>query len=434
MPWMGIAKRAKSFDRLCWTVLIAFGLAAVVSAQEPPPDAKMRLTKIEFEGLQVQTRDKMTPVVQLQVGQTVDMEIVKAAAQRLTQTGLFDKVAYRYRFNSEIIELTFELEEKTAGKRPCLFDNFVWFTDQELLAGIKRDLPDFDGSMVVSDFTAEEIKKSLTRLLREKKNSGEVGYEMDASLAYVFKVKDAKLKICEARFVGVRLNLLGPLREAVSPLIKTEYSRLEARLYTGAALVPVYRQRGFLKVSFGQAQAELSASGECANAVIITLPVEEGLQYRWDNVTWAGNQAFTASQLEKGLKLKSGDVANQMMIDAGWNAVENIYGGRGYIAVQLKTDRTFDDARQLVSYKVTVIEGTQYKMGEVTFEGVTDADARKLKDAWQLKSGDVFDNEYAGVFLNIVKRQNLVRFKDASLDLKRDDEKLTANPVLKFER
>lgn len=434
MRWLGTAKRARSSGRFCLPALMAVGLAVMVSAQEPPPDAKMRLTKIEFEGLQIQNRDKMMTVVQLQTGQTVDMETIKTAAQRLTQTGLFGKVAYRYRFNSEIIELTFELEEKTTGKRPCQFDNFVWFTDQELLVAIKRDLPEFDGTMVVSDFIAEEIKKSLTRLLREKKNSGEVGYEMDTSLAYVFKIKDAKLRVCEARFVGARISLLGPLREAVTPLIKTEYSRLEVRLYAGAALVPVYRQRGFLKAVFGQPQAELSTSGECANAVVINLSVEEGLQYHWDNASWSGNQAFTAEQLNKGLKLKSGDVANQMMIDAGWAAVERIYGGRGFIAVQLKPERAFDDERQFVSYQVSVAEGSQYKMGDITFDGVSDADAKKLKDAWLLKSGEIYDSEYVGIFLGKLKREGSVKFKDVSLDLKRDDEKLTANLTLKFER
>lgn len=434
MRWLGITKKAGLFGRFGLSVLMVVGLAAIVSAQEPPPDAKMRLTKIEFEGLQKQTRDKLLTVVQLQISQTVDMEAVKAAAQRLTQTGLFEKVAYRYRFNSAIIELTFELEEKTTGKRACVFDNFVWFTDQELKEAIRRDLPDFDGTMVVSDYVGEEIKKSLTRLLGEKKISGEVGYDLNTSMAYVFKVKGVNLKLCEAQFVGARIELLKPLTNALSQLLRADYSSTETRLYIGAALLPVYRERGYLKAAFGRHQAALSADGACANQVVITLPVEEGLQYRWDKVAWAGNQAFTAQQLDRGLKLKSGDVASQMLIDAGWSAVDRIYGGRGYITMQLKPERTFDDARQLVSYQVAVAEGPQYKMGEVKFEGVSEAEAQKLIEAWQLKPGEIFDSEYAGVFLSTVRRQGLIRFKDASLDLKRDDEKLTANLVLKFER
>src|SRR5262249_3433330 len=140
-------------------------LAASAAAQEPPPNAKWSLTTIAFEGLKSQPPEKMITASGLQVGQTIDFEMVKAAAQRLSQTGLFRKVAYRYRYSSTQIELTFELEENATGKKRCHFDNFVWFSDKELADAIKRDMPDFDGSIVVSDYVGEEIKKSLTRLL-----------------------------------------------------------------------------------------------------------------------------------------------------------------------------------------------------------------------------------------------------------------------------
>src|SRR5262252_6169024 len=107
-------------------------LAAVAAAQEPPPNAKWRLTTIVFEGLKSQPPEKMVAASELKVGQTIDFEMVKAAAQRLSQTGLFKKVAYRYRYSSTQIELTFELEENTTGKKRCNFDNFVWFTDNEI--------------------------------------------------------------------------------------------------------------------------------------------------------------------------------------------------------------------------------------------------------------------------------------------------------------
>src|SRR5262245_46096506 len=72
-------------------------LTAGAAAQDPPPNAKWRLTTIVFEGLKAQPPEKMIAASGLQVGQTIDFEMVKAAAQRLSQTGLFGKVAYSYR-------------------------------------------------------------------------------------------------------------------------------------------------------------------------------------------------------------------------------------------------------------------------------------------------------------------------------------------------
>src|SRR5215470_9634863 len=237
-----------SFTRLlCATLLLATGVAA----QEPPPNAKWRLTTIAFEGLRSQPPEKIIAASGLQVGQTIDFEMVKAAAQRLSQTGLFGKVAYRYRYSSTRIELTFELEEKTTGKKRCDFDNFVWFSDREIADAIRRDMPDFDGTILVSDFAAEEIKKSLTRLLAEKKIAGEVVYELykledklGGDLTYTFKVKGANLQICDLQFAGAQDELKKPLLEALKPLFKTEYSKSDARLFAKAALIPIYNQRG----------------------------------------------------------------------------------------------------------------------------------------------------------------------------------------------
>lgn len=157
-------------------------------AQEPPPDAKFRLKEVKFDGLQAQKPEKMIVLSELRVGQTVDMAAVKAATQRLAQTGLFEKVSYRYLYSTTEMELTFAVAEKMTGKRPVKFDNFIWFSDREIIEALKRDLPDFDGSALGSDVVGAEISKSLTRLLREKKIAGEVVYELDEALSFLFKV------------------------------------------------------------------------------------------------------------------------------------------------------------------------------------------------------------------------------------------------------
>jgi outer membrane protein assembly factor BamA len=412
-------------------------LAAGAAAQEPPPNAKWRLTTIVFEGLKSQPPEKIIAASGLQVGQTIDFEMVKAAAHRLSQTGLFGKVAYRYRYSSTQIELTFEVEEKTTGKKRCHFDNFVWFSDKEIADAIKRDMPDFDGSIVVSDFVGEEIKKSLTRLLAEKKIAGEVVYELDENLSYSFKVKGANLPICEFQLAGAQDELKKPLLEALKPLFKTEYSKSDVRLFAKAALVPVYTQRGYLKAAFQAAQPSLSASGACANAVVVTLPIAEGLQYHWNDPVWSGNQAYPAQELNTALKLKQGEVADSMKIEQSWFEVRGVYGKKGYLGVRLKPEPVFDDSRRLVTYQVAVTEGPQYRMGQVTIAGLPEDEAGRVKDAWGLKSGDVFSTSYFGAFLEKVTRGGLIKQPQGvrvGQELKRDDQRLIVDVVVKFER
>jgi outer membrane protein assembly factor BamA len=421
-----------------------FLLAASAVAQDPPPNAKWRLTKINFEGLKSQSPEKMIPASGLQIGQTIDFEAVKAAAQRLSQTGLFGKVAYRYRYSSTQIELTFELEEKTTGKKRCHFDNFVWFSDKEIADAIRLDMPDFDGTIPVSDFAGEEIKKSLGRLLAEKKIAGEIVYELyreedkpGEDLSYIFKVKGANLSICDINFAGANDELKKPLLEALQPLFKTEYSKSEVWLFVKAALLPIYRQRGYLKAAFKQNQPGLSASGACANAVVVTLPVEEGLQYRWSDPVWSGNQACSAQDLNASLTLKQDDVADLMKIEKGWIEVRGVYGKKGFLKPRLKPEPQFDDARKLVGYQVAVAEGPQYRMGQVTITGLPEDEAARIKSAWGLKTGEVFDNSYFTVFLNKIAREGLIKpakGMKTGRELKLDDQKLIVDVLVKFER
>jgi outer membrane protein assembly factor BamA len=418
--------------------------AAGVVAQEPPPNAKWRLTTIVFEGLKSQPPEKMITASGLKIRQTIDFEMVKAAAQRLSQTGLFGKVAYRYRYSSTQIELTFELEEKATGKKRCSFDNFVWFSDKEIADAIRRDMPDFDGTVLISDFASEEIRKSLTRLLAEKKIAGEVVYELyrveektGEDLSYMFKVKGANLPICDIQFAGAQDELKKPLLDALKPLFKTEYTKNDVGAFAHAALVPIYTQRGYLKAAFQPAQPSLNASGACANAVVVTLPVAEGAQYHWNDPLWSGNQAYSAQELNAALKLKPGDVADKMMIDKGWVEISGVYGKKGYLRVLLKLDPVFDDARRLVTYRVALTEGPQYRMGQVTIAGLPEDEARMVKDAWELKAGEIFSTSYTNAFIEKVARAGLIKQRQGmrtAQELKRDEQRLTVDVVVKFER
>jgi outer membrane protein assembly factor BamA len=417
-----------------WMILLAAG----AGAQDPPPNAKWKLTAIAFEGLKSQPPDKIVAAGGLQVGQTIDFEAVKAAAHRLSQTGLFEKVSFRYRYSSTQIQLTFELEEKTTGKKRCHFDNFVWFSDKEIMDAIKRDMPDFDGTIVVSDFAGEEVKKSLTRLLAEKKIAGEVVFELDEYLSYTFKVKGANLPICDFQFAGAQEELKTPLLEALKPLFKTEYSKSDVGLFAKAALLPVYTERGYLKAKFESSQPALSASGACANAVIVIIPVVEGLQYRWNDPVWSGAQIYSAQELNAALKLKQGDVANSMQIEKSWVEIPGVYGKKGYLKIGIRPEPAFDEASRTVTYKVAITEGSQYRMGQVMIAGLTDDEAGRVKGAWGLKTGEVFDTSYfSREFLEKVSRDRLLKQPNGlsvTPDYKRDDHALTVDVVVKFTR
>ena len=126
-----------------------------------------------------------------------------------------------------------------------------------------------------------------------------------------------------------------------------------------------------------------------------------------------------------------------MMIDKGWVEISGVYGKKGYLRVLLKLDPVFDDARRLVTYRVALTEGPQYRMGQVTIAGLPEDEARMVKDAWGLKAGEIFSTSYTNAFLEKVARAGLIKQRQGmrtAQELKRDDQRLTVDVVVKFER
>src|SRR5215813_6376108 len=59
---------------------------------------------------------------------------------------------------------------------PCVFDNFVWFSDQEIVDEIRKDLPSFDGSATEAGDSIDKILGALKRGLKKKNLPSEVEY------------------------------------------------------------------------------------------------------------------------------------------------------------------------------------------------------------------------------------------------------------------
>jgi outer membrane protein assembly factor BamA len=127
-----------------------------------------------------------------------------------------------------------------------------------------------------------------------------------------------------------------------------------------------------------------------------------------------------------------------MQIKKSWVEIPGIYGKKGYLKIGIRPEPAFDEASRTVTYKVAITEGSQYRMGQVMIAGLTDDEAGRVKGAWGLKTGEVFDTSYfSREFLEKVSRDRLLKQPNGlsvTPDYKRDDQALTVDVVVKFTR
>jgi len=367
-------------------------LTTAVFAQTEP-----KIAKIETEGLQALSTETVIATSGLKIGDTFSVEALDAASERLLSSGLFKKVGYRTRNVAGSVTITFQLEELKGQLSPVVFDNFIWFSDEELAAAIKREVPTFNGSAPDIGNTNDAIKQALQNLLAERKLPGQVEYNLTEH-EHLFRVTGIPMKICTLHFPGAQNVPEKKLIEATRSSMDIDYSRQSAQAFPKFGLYPIYRELGHLRASFGEPIAKPATKDGC-EGVDLTIPVDEGAVYSWVKAEWFGNQVLSTKELDDALGMKAGEVANGKKFDTGLKEVQKAYGKRGHVQIRLNPAAEFDEGAPKVSFKIAITEGPQYRMGTVEFKGFSLDDAFILNKRWALKSGNVYDQSYAGEFV-----------------------------------
>jgi outer membrane protein assembly factor BamA len=426
-------------------ILSLFLLAVpAVHAQQGSAGRAMRLGKIEFTGLQSRTQEEAIAASGLKIGQMVDVPALDAAAQRLLDSGLFKNLSYRLRTNSDQATVIFKVEEERGAAAPVLFDNFVWFSDEELKTAIRRTVPSYDGT--APDSAVNGITSALQKLLDERKIPGHVAYLPSANLAggdakHVFSVADVKIPICTVHYTGAAAVKEDELLKNSSALMKEDYSQSFVLAFAQANLTPLYRERAHLRARFRAPQAKLEASGagNCKDGVTVTVPVEEGLAYSWDKAEWGGNDALSAAELDAALGMKAGELANGLKIDKGIKSVLDAYGTKGYLTARVEPVPSFEDASKRVTYRLEVKEGPQYRMGQLNITGLSESASNRLRGKWTLLSREVYDDTYLSRFLKTAITGDLFNEGEAppkgvKTVVKPDKQKLTVDVTINFQQ
>ncbi|PYS84726.1 MAG: hypothetical protein DMF70_05135, partial [Acidobacteria bacterium] len=230
-------------------LLVALWSPAICMAQKP-----VRLIKIEVVGSKRVTQEQVIATSQLQIGQPVDSSLVDAAAERLMQSGLFKTLSYRLRTDHDEAIVIFTIEE-AAKNLPVVFENFVWFADDEIAHAIRQDVPFFDGTAPQGGTTTNKIAAALQRLLDGKRIPGRVEFlpyadERVGRVELLFTVKGVKIPVCSVHFPGADAIPETNLIKASQQLIQSDYSKKDAAAFARYTLFPLYRRLGRLRATF----------------------------------------------------------------------------------------------------------------------------------------------------------------------------------------
>lgn len=390
---------------LLFLIAILVLLSPVCRAQAPqaPPQAgAARLASVEITGSSRFHSDEIATAASLRVGADVTRDDLQRAADFLARLGPFATVKYRYADSEAGVRADYQVTDAPAV--PVSFDNFPWFTDDEITAALKVSVPLFDGTAPANGTILDALSDALETLLIKRGTPIRVSHQLTAApfgdgQTQVFRAEDLKVTMAGIEFSDSLAQSDRAIQQRLPDLVGKPYSRMAVELFEFEQVRPVYLAHAFLRARFGPPSARF-VSGAGESRVTVVAPIETGPAFAWNGAVWSGNAAGSSADLNGLVSLRPGDPADGMKIEAAWQAVRDAYARRGYLDVNLTATPQFDESTKRVSYAVIVAEGSQYRMGKLVLSGLSIEGERRIRAAWPIAPGTIFDKSAYEAFMD----------------------------------
>ncbi len=348
---------------------------------------------------------KISEASGLKPGQPLRSEDLQAVANRLAQLGVFSDVRYRFSMQQGKLEVEFQVVDGPSVAP--LFDNFPWFTDDEIEQGLKSAVPLYDGRVPENGAILDDISQALSKLLETRKVTGTISHQMirlatRGENVQQFRVEGPELTIESVDFTDEVAKKDLAVQQSLGDIRGKPFSRAVIDRFVFEQVRPIYLAHGNLNVQFDTPQARFTGdpSKPLPSSVKAVIGIRPGPVFKWAGATWSGNTAFSVAELDAFTGMKTGDAADSMKFEAGCQAILEAYGKKGYLDAALDKSPVLDAAASRASFRVTITEGPQYHMGALVLSGLSLEGERRILAAWKISNGAVFDASYLDSFVD----------------------------------
>jgi outer membrane protein insertion porin family len=392
----------QSLSRFLLAAALVCACAPVYAAQDGTVK-RFAMQTITFRGTQRFTKPQLLAALGMKEGDTYSQQELQDSANKLSNSGMFAQVSYRFSATWAHYDLI-----DNPKLLPMQLENFVWMSQDELVAALKQRNPFFTGEIPEDGTLADDIAHQIEAVLADKgvkspKVQGMPFTPIDgasSSTTYSYSVLEPRVEVGAIHFSGATPDLGPKLDAAVKKSVGGEYARPLMSGIEQVSLTPILQENGHLRAQFGEAEVKLmSAPADAVAKVEVTVPVTPGPQYRIAALKMAGDDPIAKDAAKKLASFKTGDVANMRAFRSEISKLGGAYLAKGYMGAKVKAEPTFDEAAHTVSFDIQIVPGDVYKLAKVDVQGVDLGQQNKFEGVWKLNPGAVYDPTYATMFL-----------------------------------
>jgi outer membrane protein insertion porin family len=354
------------------------------------------VTAVKFEGLGRVDEETARQRVKTAPGNPLDPQAITDDIRSLHGTGAFEDVVVRARPSRDGVVVVYQLKE-----RPAI--------DQVLLEGNEEiDEEDLRKKITVRPGTILDLKRVERSVQSVRDHYVEQGFflaEVDWRLdprpdnlvnVVVVVHEHAKVKVQRVEFIG---NEHVPTDELRAAMATQEGSLLG--FMTGKGLFSkeifeddpkrvefYYNTKGYAEAKCDPPVVMLSRDRQF---IVISITVHEGEKYTVGKVEVDGDLLFPKEELEKNLKLKSGDLFNVLNVQADDTAIGTKYRDLGYAFAAVSNAHVPHRDTRIIDFTYVIQKGEIAHFGRIDIIGNDGTRDWTIRREMRVYEGDLYN-------------------------------------------
>jgi outer membrane protein assembly factor BamA len=228
--------------------------------------------------------------------------------------------------------------------------------------------------------------------------------------------KTSGVLITDLAITGTHTLSSSELASFASKLTGSCFDESEDEL--GERIRSLFQDKGFFEVLVENLRIKTNDPLLLPRPVSVEVNVTEGRRFTIGDIKFAGNHAFTTSELRDKFLLKKGDLFVRSKIGAGLEGVRNLYTSDGFVDFTAVPDVEKSSDGSII-LAITIVEGRQYRMGKLEIFAKKEQ-ADRLRSQWEMHEGSVFDQTYIERFIEKNRTLLPAEFNEQNAQVVRD--------------
>jgi outer membrane protein assembly factor BamA len=388
------------------------------------PAQTFTIPSITFEGAPAYSQTDLLKVTGLTPGSASTQEGLQAAAQHLSDTGLFSDI----NFASNEKGLVFTLKPmQDSNLLPASFANFVWWSSEQINSTLKTTVPLYTGVVPLTGNLQDSVIAALKSMLATKgvTTANIVAIPASAQPGSIASSIRFEIESPQVRVHSIALPHISPLLQPqLDKVIKEHVGKPFVEGTTPAdissQLTEIYRNDGYLDATVVDVTHAPPKATPTGIDIDLTATIHEGTPYHVSQLTWEGSDVMSTDVFNKQAKLKPEDLASQAALKETLAILAHAYYIKGFQEARIEAPPILDATTHHVAYTIQVIPGPQYRIKTIQALGLSDDQRKQFDSAWHMNPGDFYDVNYVTEFLhNNSALQSLAGYS-ATYDAKAD--------------